>query len=72
MDFAVRAVAKRLFAGASAAAEGYPAFLHFRLSFPVYQFKIAFYDERPVGCSCNRYCIFFFFHVPGLYVLRTW
>ena len=47
MDFAVRAVAKRLFAGASAAAEGYPAFLHFRLSFPVYQFKIAFYDERP-------------------------
>ena len=72
MDFAVRTVAEGLLIGASAAAEGYPAFLHFRLSFPVYQFKFAFYDERPVGCSCNGYCIFFFFRVFGLYVLRTW
>lgn len=49
MDFAVRAVTKRLLVGASAAAEGCPVFFHFRLAFSVHQFESAFYNKRTVG-----------------------
>lgn len=71
MDFAVRTVAERLLVGASASAEGYSAFLHLRLAFPVYQLEVAFYNERAVGRSGNGYCIFFFFHAFGIYVSHT-
>lgn len=51
MDFAVRAVTKRLLVGASAAAEGCPVFFHFRLAFSVHQFESAFYNKRTVGVA---------------------
>ena len=57
MDFAVRAVTKRLLVGASAAAEGCPVFFHFRLAFSVHQFESAFYNKRTVGGGCDGYCI---------------